>query len=339
MQTFDKLTLRALEVFTAVIETGSVAAAAARLKASPSTVSQQISNLEATLGTRLLDRSARPIALTPSGILLQSHAQNILDEIGLARAKLMELQLSSLPRLRLGMIDDLDATLTPDLVGELTRRYPGCSFEAWSGRSDEHQAALEARSADIIVAADIDEPQDWCERHVLLREPFILVTAKGLITTHSDPLQTIMTVPFVSYPSRLPMGRSIEQHLRRLRLAPERRFEFSSSHSVFAMVKECGGWALTTPLSYLHGKRFHGEIDVHPLPFAGFFRTVSLKARRNELGDLPRHLAELCRAMIEERCIDKASETVPWLKSAMQVHRVEIGADINPASSGAAEEY
>ncbi|MGI9464092.1 MAG: LysR family transcriptional regulator, partial [Aestuariivirgaceae bacterium] len=116
MQTFDKLTLRAIEVFIAVIETGTVAAAATRLKASPSTVSQQISNLEATLGTKLLDRSARPIALTPAGVLLQSHAQNILDEIGLARAKLMELQLSSLPRLRLAIIDDLDATLTPDLV-------------------------------------------------------------------------------------------------------------------------------------------------------------------------------------------------------------------------------
>ncbi|MGI9462484.1 MAG: LysR family transcriptional regulator [Aestuariivirgaceae bacterium] len=334
MQTFDKLTLRAIEVFIAVIETGTVAAAATRLKASPSTVSQQISNLEATLGTKLLDRSARPIALTPAGVLLQSHAQNILDEIGLARAKLMELQLSSLPRLRLAIIDDLDATLTPDLVAELTARYPGCSFEAWSGRSDEHQAALQDRSADIIIAADIDDPEDWCERHVLLREPFVLVTAKGVLNEGCDPLQAIMKAPLVRYSARLPIGRQIEQHLRRLRLAPEHRFEFASSHSVFAMVQNCDGWALTTPLGYLHGKRFHGEIDLSPVPFAGFFRTVSLKARRNELGDLPRHLAELCRTMIEERCIDKASEAVPWLKSAMQVQR----ADIMPASRASAEE-
>ena len=104
------------------------------------------------------------------------------------------------------------------------------------------------------------------------------------------------------------------------------------------MVKNCKGWALTTPLSYLHGKQFHDEIDISPLPFAGFFRTVSLKAHRQELGDLPRHLAELCRTMIAERCIDKASETVPWLKSVMEVHQTDISPDIKPASDRAAIE-
>lgn len=324
MQTFGKLTLRALEVFIAAIETGSMAATATRLKASPSSVSQQITNLEATLGTKLLDRSARPIALTPAGVILQVHAQNILDEVGIARAKLMELQLSSLPRLRLAMIDDLDATLTPDLVAELTSRYPGCAFEAWSGRSDELHGTLQDRSANIIITADIDDPEDWCERHLLLREPYVLVTAKGLLEPEGDSLQTIMTAPLVRYSSRLPMGRQIERHLRRLRISPDHRFEFASSHSVFAMVKNCGGWALTTPLSYLHGRRFHGDVDVSPVPFAGFFRTVSLKARRNELGDLPRSLAELCRGMIEDRCIGKASESVPWLKSVLQAHRSDI---------------
>lgn len=338
MQTFGKLTLRAIEVFVAVVETGSLAAAASRLKSSPSTISQQISNLEATLGTKLLDRASRPVALTPAGVLWQSHAQAIIDEVGLARAKLMELQLSSLPRLRLAMIDDLDATLTPDLVAELTKRYPGCSFEAWSGRSDEHQTALREREADIIVAADIDEPEDWCERHMLLREPYIMVTAKGLLKPGGDPLDRVIAAPFVRYSERLPMGRQIEQHLRRLRLAPDHRFKFDSSHSVFAMVKNCKGWALTTPLSYLHGKQFHDEIDISPLPFAGFFRTVSLKAHRQELGDLPRHLAELCRMMIAERCIDKASETVPWLKSVMEVHQSDISPDLKLSSDRAATE-
>ena len=123
------------------------------------------------------------------------------------------------------------------------------------------------------------------------------------------------------------MGRQIEQLLRRLRLVPEHRFEFSSSHSVFAMVKNCGGWALTTPLSYLHGQRFHGDIEISPLPFAGFFRTVSLKARKNELGNLPRQVAELCRSMIAKHCLEKASAAVPWLSET-----VDIESDATAAS-------
>ena len=338
MQTFGKLTLRAIEVFIAVAETGALAGAAGRLKTSPSTISQQISNLEATLGTKLLDRTARPIALTPAGVLFEGHAHRIMDEVSQARAKLMELQLASLPRLRLAMIDDLDATLTPDLVDGLAKRYPGCSFEAWSGRSDEHQRALQERQADIIVAADLDDPEDWCERHLLLREPFVLVTAKGLLERDPDPLQAIMKAPFVRYSSRIPMGRQIEQHLRRVRILPERRLEFDSSPSIFAMVKNCGGWALTTPLGYLHGKPMAEGIDVSPLPFAGFFRTVSLKAHRNELGLLPRQLAEMCRKLIVEHCISDARKAVPWFETALQVHTTDIAGEAMGASVHAAKE-
>ena len=43
-------------------------------------------------------------------------------------AELMELNLSSLPELRLAIIDDLDASITPDLVGHLKGLYPACVF-------------------------------------------------------------------------------------------------------------------------------------------------------------------------------------------------------------------
>jgi hypothetical protein len=67
------------------------------------------------------------------------------------------------------------------LVGALAKRHPDCAFESWSGGSLDHLAALAERKADVIVAADSDEETPWLERHVLLREPFVLVTAKGLV--------------------------------------------------------------------------------------------------------------------------------------------------------------
>ncbi|MEL6517018.1 MAG: LysR family transcriptional regulator, partial [Pseudomonadota bacterium] len=60
-----RITLWGVEVFAAAAEERSISAAARRLGASPSAISQQLSNLETALGTQLVDRSARPLALTP----------------------------------------------------------------------------------------------------------------------------------------------------------------------------------------------------------------------------------------------------------------------------------
>ncbi len=57
------LTLRAIEIFVAVIEEGSFSTGARRLGASTSSVSQQVTNLEAALRARLIDRAVQGVTL------------------------------------------------------------------------------------------------------------------------------------------------------------------------------------------------------------------------------------------------------------------------------------
>ncbi|MEZ5722566.1 MAG: LysR family transcriptional regulator [Paracoccaceae bacterium] len=59
-----------IEVFLAIAEERSISAAARRLGASNSSTSQQLSNIETALGTRLVDCSARPLGLTWRATLL-----------------------------------------------------------------------------------------------------------------------------------------------------------------------------------------------------------------------------------------------------------------------------
>ena len=80
--------------------------AAARIGASRSAVSQQITNLENTLGAGLVDRTARPLTLTPVGHILRRHAHRVLEALSDARTELMEVSLSALAELRLEIIDD-----------------------------------------------------------------------------------------------------------------------------------------------------------------------------------------------------------------------------------------
>jgi DNA-binding transcriptional LysR family regulator len=324
-----RLTLRAIEIFIAVVEEGSFRAGAQRLGASMSSVSQQITNLEAALGAQLIDRSARPLALTPAGYVFQRRALAILDEAVRAKSELAEMGLTTLPQLCLAMLEDFDAEVTPELVVRLSESLPGCNIIAHSAPSHENLAALEGRDVDMVVAADIDSPADWIEQHPLLRDPYILIAAKGLLSGGENVVAQLMAAPMVRFASSQLMGRQIETHLRRLRLAPIRRFEFESNHSVMAATARLNGWAISTAPGYLRAPRFHDKLDARPLPFKSFARTLSLHARRGVLGALPDRAAGLLRQLLAEHCIEPALREMPWLSGSLRV----LGDD-QPAASG-----
>ncbi|RZT10439.1 DNA-binding transcriptional regulator, LysR family [Duganella sp. CF402] len=78
--------LRALEVFVEVVKRDSFARAAEALDTSPANVTRYISDLEAHLQTRLLNRSSRKMSLTSSGEALFERAKSILDDVAEAEA-------------------------------------------------------------------------------------------------------------------------------------------------------------------------------------------------------------------------------------------------------------
>lgn len=316
--TSAELTLRGLRVFVALEETGSVIGAAARIGGSASGVSQHITALEGAIGAKLFDRKAKPVTLTPAGQALRHHAHRILGVVSEAQAELAEFSLTSLRQLNLAIIDDLDASLTPVLVSALQARFNRCFVHAFSGRSDHVIDRLVAREADIGVTAMLPPDTSTFRIVPILKEPFVLVAAKGVIDV-KDPRAALDKLPFVQYSETLPIGQRIAQHLKRVRLNPGRRFALEATRSVLAMVVQTGGWAITTPLNLLDAERFIPQLDVMPLPFAGETRRVYLIARSDELGRLPDELAQDCRALVRTRVVPHFNRIAPALAGAIEV--------------------
>ena len=73
------LDLKLLTTFREVAVRGSFSEAAVALDFTQPAVSQHISRLESALGTRVLERSARGVTLTPAGEVLVRHASALLD--------------------------------------------------------------------------------------------------------------------------------------------------------------------------------------------------------------------------------------------------------------------
>ncbi|MEO1159271.1 MAG: LysR family transcriptional regulator [Pseudomonadota bacterium] len=326
------ISLRALQVFVAVEETGSMTLAATRIGLSRSGVSQHITNLENTLGVQLLDRAARPLKLTPVGHTLRHHAHRVLEVMSDARTELMEASLSTLTELCLGIIDDLDTSVTPELMTHLRTRFPRALLSVTSGRSDHLVAQLENRGADIILSGLLPDARIRHMDYPILREPFMIVAPSGLLDSDQDLRRQIQERPYIQYNTNMPMGQAISQQLRRLRIEPKSLAAFDSSRSVFAMLQKSGGWAITTPLCLLDSRADLGRLDCHRLPFAAFSRTIRMIARSEELGHLPANLAQLTRQLLTEKFEQEFTALPAWIGA----ETVILGDDGQPVRQAAA---
>ncbi|MEQ8368796.1 MAG: LysR family transcriptional regulator, partial [Roseicyclus sp.] len=210
-----RITLWGIEVFMATADERSISAAAKRLGASPSAVSQQLTNLESAVGATLLQRNARPVRLTPAGEILKRRAQVILNEAAQARAELAMSDLSLLTRFRLGMIEDFEVDVTPQLLTHMASELKGCQFLLETGASHYLYELLDSRALDVIVAAELGAEDDWVEVHPLLREGFIVAAPKGVVDPSKDVLRQLKRLPLVQYTQRHYMGRLLTAHLAR----------------------------------------------------------------------------------------------------------------------------
>lgn len=318
-----RVTLWGIEIFLAAAEEGAISAAARRLGASTSAVSQQLSGLEAALGVTLLDRGTRPMQMTPAGTMFRRHAQTILNAASEARAELAVADMSGLTTLRLGVIEDLDADVTPRLLAALAQDLRGCRFLLETGASHRLLDQLEARALDLVVAADMGLAQgsdaDWIEGHPVLTEPFVVACPRGALNPSHDLAAQLQALPLIQYSARHHMGRQIAAHLARQNLRLAHRFELDSYHAIMAMVAGGAGWTILTPLGIQHARQFIDAVDVWPLPFAPLERTISLFARADVLHEVPGQVATRLRHLLQAQVIDPAVAALPWLKGALRV--------------------
>ena len=311
-----KLTLWGVEVFVAIAEEGSISGAARRVSASPSAVSQQLTNLEAALGIALVDRAARPLRLTPAGATFRRRAATILHEAALAQAEISAQDLTRLSSCRLGMIEDFDADVTPRLLSEMGGDLSGCQFLLETGASHHLYEQLGARELDVIVAADIGQSAPWMEVYPLLAEPFVLVLPLGTPAPRGG-IGDLAGLPYIQYTQRHYMGRVIAAHLTSENLRPQARFELDSYHAIMAMVAQGVGWTIATPLGVLRAGRFVDEVTMVPLPMAPLRRSISLVARQDLLGAMPRQTASRLRPIVEELIVGPALARYPWLATQL----------------------
>jgi DNA-binding transcriptional LysR family regulator len=120
----EAMDLKQLKCFVAVAEDLHFGRAAQRMNILPSTLGRQIKMLEEDLGTRLLTRSTRHVALTPAGVVLRRDARSILEQVAAAELNIRRHSKAKDTALRIGAIDSAAVGLLPALLGEFKELHP-----------------------------------------------------------------------------------------------------------------------------------------------------------------------------------------------------------------------
>lgn len=118
------LDLKLLTTFREVAVRGSFSEAATALDFTQPAVSQHISRLETALGTRVLERSARGVTLTPAGEVLVRHASALLDAARRAEEEVRDAAGIGRARVRIAAFNSAAAGLLPGATRELRARRP-----------------------------------------------------------------------------------------------------------------------------------------------------------------------------------------------------------------------
>lgn len=318
--TDDKpISLRALQVFDQIARTGSMRDSAHALNMSSPAASQQLRNLELTLGQPLIDHTHRPLTLTQAGLTYLVHVRAALQQLQQGAAALSLMDLTSLTQLRMGIIDDLDSQVVPRLAVGLAAVLTRCDLSLQTAPSHLILASIADRTLDVGIAAQPPTLPDGIRETPVLRDPFVLAVPRGYLRGSPDSFAEMEALPFLRYEKNQLIGRQIAAQLRRLKLAPDGRIELDSNQALFGLVANGAGWAITTPLGYLRAQRFQAHVDIHPLPTAGFTRTISLFQPDLWREDVSGVIASSLRGILQTQVVDPAIVSIPWLKTGLMV--------------------
>lgn len=204
--------LQQLRGFCAVVESGSVSKAAARLRLTQPTVSLQVQALERELRASLFERHGPRIRVTPEGELLYDLARPLvegfveLDRDFEARRNKVEQG-----RLSIAAGDSTIQYVLPATVQKFADAYPGIALALNNVTGVDGLQQLRERRVDFCVGPLLDTPPDIEFEPVVAFDP-VLITATGhpLSKLRNVNLRQISKHPLILPPRHLSTWRQVE---------------------------------------------------------------------------------------------------------------------------------
>ena len=149
--------LRVLKYFLTVADEGNITRAADILHITQPTLSRQLMELEAELGTALLIRGKRSVTLTDEGFLFKQQAEMIVELTDKLEHTFKDKKDIVCGTVRIGAAEAVGGRALAAYMKEFRERYPDVQFDLYNGMADNIKEMLERGLLDLgLVLEPID---------------------------------------------------------------------------------------------------------------------------------------------------------------------------------------
>lgn len=178
-------TIKQLQYFLALTETGHFGRAADRCFVSQSAFSSAIQELEATLSAQLVDRTNRNVTITAKGQEVAVQARLVVNDVEslVETARGNDRPLAG--ELRLGVIPTIAPFMLPGALPKLRKSYPDLKLLLIEDQTDRIVKRLMDGELDVLLLA-LPWQMQGVEEMPLFRDPFCLACREG--TERVDPV-------------------------------------------------------------------------------------------------------------------------------------------------------
>ncbi|MFE5538589.1 transcriptional regulator CynR [Streptomyces sp. NPDC056492] len=273
------LELRHLRYLLAVAEHGSFTRAAEELHVSQPTLSQQIKQLERTVGVQLLDRTGRAVRLTDAGATFVPYARRALQDLAAAERAVLDVADLSRGSLRLAMTPTFTAYLLGPLAAGLHARHPGITLNVKEMAQGQLESALLADTVDLGIAFPGAHLPGIAAAELFTETLGLVVGPDHPHAGRTEPLPVaeLPTCPLALLSGDFATRAHVDAYFRLHRVAPPIAVEANSISALTEIVRRTG---LATVLP---DALTRGDTPLHPVPLDPALpaRTVVLLRRES----------------------------------------------------------
>lgn len=221
--------IKQLKYFLAIARNGSLASAADDIGIAQPSLSVQLKNLEARLGTDLFVRSPRGVTLTDSGTVLVEHATRVITSVEEAKNAVREASETAAGQVVFGFPSSVSMVLSVPLAETIRHEHPKIRLRAVDAMSGFIKEWLEEQSIDLAILYETSGLKN-VEVTMLLQEDMHFYAPPDLWPLETPPGEPVpmhaladveMVLPSKSHGLRMLIDRTTRGAVRDLNVVVE----------------------------------------------------------------------------------------------------------------------
>jgi DNA-binding transcriptional LysR family regulator len=281
-----RIRLRDLHIFLTVAKAGSMGRAAIELAVSQPVVSKAMSELERTLGFRLLDRSPQGVEPTRYGRAVIKWGIAAFDDLRHGVKELEFLADPNVGELTVGCTEPLAAGFVMAVVARLSRQYPKVCFEVVvQGDPVLLRTHLRERHIEVVVSPIIGtDLEDDSAVEILFEERFVVMVGRSSkwARRRNITLADLMDEPWLLPPRSAAIHAYMTQGFRAAGVEPPRMRVATFSVSLHERLVASESFITALPSSMARFGR-HLPLKVLPIDLPAPARTIGIVTLKNRL--------------------------------------------------------